>query len=387
MGGVQHSTILLAKSLNKIESVDIKILIPKIGKMSSECDKFSITYDFYNRLDFFSTSISLFNDKIRIINPFSYIYNLFVIIINAFSLKNILSRNNVDIVLSKGLGSHFSCSLACKMMGKKVIWHLQDLISDRYFGFLHFIINHTANLFADFVICDGQLIKENLRGYAYNNSKVIFNGVNVDELKISDVSREATRNELKIPLDAYVIGNVARITSWKGQKYLLNAFIEYSKVNKKAFLLLVGSPLFDGQKYYKELQDIIKKNNLIKRVILPGYRLDLQNIFSSIDLFAYTSVEKDTTPLSLISALSSGLPIIVSNIPSLSEVISCFENVKTFECNDSKNIILLLKEYEDKETRELHGAINRRCAKKYFDISIHTEQMLDVFLNLDNQLK
>ena len=68
-------------------------------------------------------------------------------------------------------------------------------------------------------------------------------------------------------------------------------------------------------------------------------------------------------------------------------MVSCFENVKTFECNDTKNIILLLKEYEDKKTRELHGAINRKCAKKYFDISIHTEQMLNVFLDLDNQLK
>ena len=125
----------------------------------------------------------------------------------------------------------------------------------------------------------------------------------------------------------------------------------------------------------------------MKRVILPGYRTDLQNIYSSIDLFVYTSVEKDTTPLSLISALSSGLSSIVSNIPSLSEVVSCFKNVKTFDCNDTKNIIRLLKEYEDKKTRELHGAINRKCAKKYFDISNHTQEMLDIFLNLDDQLK
>ena len=81
MGGVQHSTILLTKSLNKIESIDVKILIPEIGKMSSECDMASISYDIYKRLEFFSTSFSLFNDRIRIINPFSYTYNVFVIII------------------------------------------------------------------------------------------------------------------------------------------------------------------------------------------------------------------------------------------------------------------------------------------------------------------
>ncbi len=48
---------------------------------------------------------------------------------------------------------------------------------------------------------------------------------------------------------------------------------------------------------------------------------------------------------------------------------------------------IYLNEYEDKKTRELHGAINRKCAKKYFDISNHTQEMLDIFLNLDDQLK
>ena len=57
MGGVQHSTVLLAKSLNKIGIVDIKILIPEIGMMSRACDMFSITYDYFE----ISAALSVFS--------------------------------------------------------------------------------------------------------------------------------------------------------------------------------------------------------------------------------------------------------------------------------------------------------------------------------------
>ena len=380
MGGVQHSTLLLAKNLSKLNYISSTILLPSKGMMSSAFDNASIKYILYNKIKYSSTSISLVNDRIRIINPFSYIFNIVAIILNALSIRAILKIHYADIVLTKGLGNHFSCSLACKMMNKKVIWHLQDLISDRYFGILQFIINMAANVLADFVICDGQLIKDSLRGKAYENSKVVFNGVSVGDFKMSDNSRFLTRSELNIPQQAYVIGNVARFTPWKGQRYLVEAFIEYSKLNNNAFLLLVGSPLFDNGAYYNELQELVKINQITDRVIMPGYRTDLQNIFSSIDLFAYPSIEKDTTPLSLISALSSGLSTVVSNIPSLHEVVSRFKYVKTFEPNNTQKLISLFQEYENIDTRKSHGINNHINAKKYFAIETHTKEMLNILL-------
>ena len=50
------------------------------------------------------------------------------------------------------------------------------------------------------------------------------------------------------------------MTPWKGQEKLLDAFVPYSKINRNAYLLLIGSPVFDNDKYYKK----IKSKNIKK---------------------------------------------------------------------------------------------------------------------------
>jgi len=49
--------------------------------------------------------------------------------------------------------------------------------------------------------------------------------------------------------------------------------------------------MFDNDKYYKNLKQLVFKNDLWDRVLMPGYRSDLKNIFSAIDLFVYPSLE------------------------------------------------------------------------------------------------
>ena len=106
------------------------------------------------------------------------------------------------------------------------------------------------------------------------------------------------------------------MTPWKGQEKLLDAFVPYSKINGNAYLLLIGSPVFDNDKYYKKIKLKILKNHLEDRIILPGYRSDLSSVYSAIDLFIFPSLEKDTSPLSLLGAMVFGhlLPYLQSRV-------------------------------------------------------------------------
>ena len=178
---------------------------------------------------------------------------------------------------------------------------------------------------------------------------------------------------------SYVIGNMARITPWKGQEFLLRAFIEYTRQNKNAYLMLVGSSMFDNDKYYKNLKQLVFKNDLRDRVLLPGYRFDLKNIFSAMDLFVYPSVEKDTSPLSLMSAISSGLPVAMQNIDSLKEITDFCPAVDVFDPGDRVNLFSLMEKYVDKSIRDVNGRKNREAGKMYFDIATHSEKMMNIF--------
>ena len=147
--------------------------------------------------------------------------------------------------------------------------------------------------------------------------------------------RKIGRQEFNVPIDSYIIGHVGRITPWKGQIKLVEAFIDYLPRNNKAILILVGAPTFDSDKYLNDIKKLINQHKLKDRIILTGYRTDLNKVYSMMDLFIYPSLEKDTSPLALLSALSSGLPVAISSIESLKEIIGNFSRIPIF--NPTKN--------------------------------------------------
>ena len=94
-----------------------------------------------------------------------------------------------------------------------------------------------------------------------------------------------------------------------------------------AFITL---PVFDSNNYINCVKNEIIKHGLMDKIILTGYRTDLDKMFSIMDLFVYPSLEKDTSPLALLSALSSGLPVASSSIKSLQEIIDKVPSILLF---------------------------------------------------------
>ena len=246
------------------------------------------------------------------------------------------------------------------------------------------MFNFLTKHIPDYIICDGKAIQSMLDIASLEKSSVVLSGLVTEEIKKEYKVGVKIRRELKIPEEAYVIGNVARICPWKGQETLLKAFIDYltegGGVN--SYLLLVGSPLFAKKNYFKKLQKIIDDNHLQNRVIMPGYRTDLKAIFSAMDLFLYPSVEKDTSPLSLLSAISAGLPAAISNIGSLEDISNLCPALDVFPVKSTSAITQTMKKYEDVVLRTKNGRKNRESGKIFFDISVHSEKMLSIFTKL-----
>jgi len=379
MGGVQHSTFLLAEQIIKDKTADIRILLPGEGRFTRLCKENKIPYSTYNQIPYVSTSVSWFNDRFRIPNLFAWVFNMYAILINSIRIKKIVKQHFPNLAVTKGLHSHFSAGMACKSLNLPVVWHLQDLISQRYCGILDFIFNYIAEKIPDHIICDGREIRDSLKKVVRLRATTVLNGIKINGLSREKEAGLRTRQELGIPANAYVIGNMARITPWKGQEFLLRAFIEYTRQNKNAYLMLVGSSMFDNDKYYKNLKQLVFKNHLWDRVLMPGYRSDLKNIFSAMDLFVYPSVEKDTSPLSLMSAISSGLPVAMQNIDSLKEITDFCPAVDVFDLGNKENLFSLLNKYVDKGIRDVNGRKNREAGKMYFDIATHSEKMMNIF--------
>jgi len=381
MGGVQYSSYYLLKELQTYNNINPILLLPGKGTFSKLCEKNNIPYKIYISKPYMSTSITYNNDRLRFPNPIAWFYNLFSIIYNGFQIKSILKHFNKSIVLSKGLSSHFTTSIACRNMPNQLIWHLQDLISNRLGGILIYIINWIAQKSPDHITCDGVLIQQRLDLISQMKSTVILNGLDTSEFQRDVNARMRIRKEFDIQKNAYVIGHVGRITPWKGQKYLLDAFIQYSKINSNAYLCLVGSHLFDNDQYYKSLIEIISKNNLNKKVVMPGYRTDLNSMFSAMDLLIYPSIEKDTSPLALLSAMVSGVPVAFSNINSLNEISEIIPDMLSFNPLDPNEITEIISYFEDSSIRQKYGKIIQKNSVEHFSIKSHTEKLVKILIS------
>ena len=92
MGGVQHSTLLLAEYLWLTGQYNIETLLPKSGPFAEKLSQKSIPIIFYNPILYKSTSKSFFNDRIRIPNPIAWAWNLTAILLNIFRIKKKLNQ-------------------------------------------------------------------------------------------------------------------------------------------------------------------------------------------------------------------------------------------------------------------------------------------------------
>jgi len=131
MGGIQHSTLLLAEYLILKERYEIELLLPNSGPLSRILSNKSIPIKVYNSIKYKSTAISFLNDQFRIPNPFSWCWNFVAIGLNIIRIRENINPNT-DLVVSKGLLNHFTSVIASKLLKIPVLIHLQDLITGRY---------------------------------------------------------------------------------------------------------------------------------------------------------------------------------------------------------------------------------------------------------------
>lgn len=376
MGGVQHSTINFIKGASRSShEFSFLLLLPGKGGFSQKLDEEAIPYKLYPSAQLQTTSFSLFTDALRLPNPVAWWRNIRRLKRVRNDLYDMIKEESACLIMTKGMGSHFLGGPLAKKLDVPCLMYLQDEISRRYLGFNVLVFNIWLKKYAQLLVADGGSIKMQLWKRSRNNCKVIYNGVSKSEMDQPD-KRDAVRNSLHIPSDAYVLGHLARITPWKGQHVLLEAFIQMAKKDKNMYLILMGSALFNDESYLNGLMSKVDRANLTSRVIFTGYIHNPGDYFSALDLFVYPSVEKDTAPLALLSALMSGKPVLMSDISSLDEIRLMIPEIETFQSGNVSDLIHRVNEMRNRPP--FNPEIMKDKAYRFFSIEAMTKQVLSL---------
>jgi glycosyltransferase involved in cell wall biosynthesis len=256
---------------------------------------------------------------------------------------------------------------------------VQDFISERFWKIYQRLFGQVARWMPDHIIVDGASISRQLHHTVQDRTSIIHNAVDTEVFR-PELDGQAVRQEVGIPFDAMVIGHIGRMTPWKGQHYLLEAFARIAAVMDNVYLLFVGAPVFDSNAYQHDLINLTAKLCLSDRVKFAGYRHDIPSVLASMDVFAFTSVEKDTSPLALLSAMSAGLPIVAFDIEGVQELLTAEEQilVPVGQVNALASSISTL--LSDAALRHRLGTSARRRAETEFGVDKYVSRVQQAFL-------
>jgi glycosyltransferase involved in cell wall biosynthesis len=154
------------------------------------------------------------------------------------------------------------------------------------------------------------------RQFRLSDKKVltITNAVNHSRFVVN-IDVKEKKKDLNINEDEQVIGCVGNLRQQKNYPNLIKAFKIVESQLGKVRLIIVG----EGKRK-DDLEALIKELGLNGKVLLLGARNDVPEIMKVIDVYCLPSFYEGL-PLSLLEAMSAGLPVVGTDVPGIQDVI------------------------------------------------------------------
>ena len=196
------------------------------------------------------------------------------------------------------------------------------------------------------IVAVSQRVKEEvLRHYDVPAEKVavIHNGVDSNEFKPSAEARRLIRNQIGLEDSDYTLLFVGSGFRRKGLESAIRAVDRVPS----ARLVVVGEGNAPAH----------------PRVLMLGRRTDVSHLYAAADAFIFPTLY-DPFPNAVIEAMASGLPVIVSRIAGVSEIITD-DSIVIENPRDVDELAAAVRKLEDPAVRKAMGEAARRKAQEH----------------------
>lgn len=377
MSGVEFSTLYLARNLDRNRWKPL-VICPEEGDLPRQCRAVGIEVCIMPRPHFFSTSTQI--GKFSLPNPFAMLANIVAIFAGARHLTPMLQTRKPVLVVPKGLLAQFYGGLAARWAGIPCVFHIQDRVSNRTGPLFAWTLALAGRVLAREIVVDAESIARQLLPLApAKRVHVIWNGVDTTEFS-PRADGAAVRSEWHALPGDLLIGVAGRLTRWKGQHTLIQAFARLAPEFPRARIILVGAALFDSDAYARELRCLVSDLQLGDRVIFAGFRWDMPQVFAALDIVTHTALDKDSSPLAVVSAMASGKAIVSSRVDGTEQLFDEGQDGVLFKPGDVDELVDKLKRVlQDVDFRKRLGKAARAKAECELSVEKFTHECERVF--------
>jgi len=165
--------------------------------------------------------------------------------------------------------------------------------------------------------------------------EVIPFGIEPEAFLDSAWTREAAREALSLPQDAYIIGVLGRLDPKKGQDLVIRALqkLRGTATGNYQVLFMGSATINEGDAFSRSLHQQVKDAGLADSVHFRSYAEDVMVFFRAIEVFAMPS-HGETFGMVTVEAMAAGVPVIGTDKDGTREILGEGQYGRLFQKDD-----------------------------------------------------
>lgn len=191
----------------------------------------------------------------------------------------------------------------------------------------------------------------------------------------NDAVRAEARAEFGIKDYEKVLLSVGEINKNKNQRIVIEALAKLNRKDIKYIVCGTGGLL-------ESYRSLVASYGLQDQVIFAGYRTDIDRFYQLADAFVISSF-REGLPVSLMEAMSAGIPCIASRIRGNVDLMS--ESQLLFDPRDVTSLCESIAKMEDKGISELETTRNTQTLKR-FSMEEAVKAMKKIYMDMIDEL-
>lgn len=301
----------------------------------------------------------------------------------AYDVAELIYKEKID-VLHTNTSVLVEGAIAARIAGKPHVWHLHEILEGHpsLKPFLPlYLVHRFFDLFSESVVVVSEALARSVsEDMAPGKVRIINNGI--DAPIVAQSVRASVRKKLGIPEEGVIVCTVGHILKEKGPLNFVEAAIKILKERDDVWFISVGG--IGDSELYKGLEERIAEEQSRKaRIRFLGYRSDVQNIMSAIDIYVVSS-ETESFSLSALEAMAAGKPIVATKCGGPEEILVDGQTGLLVPVNDSdkmaKAVLSLINNSQERQKMGMLG-------KARFDSHYSAQRYCNNFEELYSSLK
>lgn len=246
------------------------------------------------------------------------------------------------------------------------------------------IIDKILDRFVDKIITVSDSLRHQAiqRGIKADKITTIHYGIDAKKYRNSSINKIQKCKELKLRPDLPIVGTMGRLATQKGQRYLLEAIPKVLQEFPQVQFLIAG----EGNLKPK-LMSLTERSGINKNVRFLGYRKDISEILSVLDIFALPSLWEGL-PFVVLEAMAKAKPVVATDVDGIPEaVVDRVTGILVPPRNSRKLTEAILRLLKNSSLRKTIGENGRRRVEKFFKLESMCRQTEEIYLQLLNSRK